>query len=437
MKRPREPAFPYTKVTVVTSTFTQSRSFTKKGQSPKNDQTSLNKSSILALKTSSSSHSNPNNPIPPLFLDVFHPPEISYMTINSTPIRVIPPYPYTFTSNAKGRWQNRALVEVFTTEFGAYPAVYYQDSISDGRILVNARKVPLSYVIKLHDIITHTVHRHEPPVRVHQMNLTNQSPSSTPIIQIITCTPSILAVDKPCTIPIHTSGSYHFNSLYHTLLEQLGHDAKIFIVHRLDRLTSGVTIFARTQEAASELSKAIMDRQAQKYYLARVKGNFGEINLATTMRSLKLEVNDNDNDNAVVNGQFAKDGSNACGWWYDHDDVHNDNHNTTKTYKEIAEAAISSPSTTKWLNLASPITVVSHQRGIYKTGPPASTSKSTSTSTPADAKPSQTKFLFLQVSERSERALMKTSKRAQRTNSKRSEKQMKRVANEASSKRSD
>jgi len=220
-------------------------------------------------------------------------------------------------------------------------------------------------------------------------------------------------------------------------LEQLGHDAKIFIVHRLDRLTSGVTIFAFTQEAASELSKAIMDRQAQKYYLARVKGNFGEINLATTMRSLKLEVNDNDNDNAVVNGQFAKDGSNACGWWYDHDDVHNDNHNTTKTYKEIAEAAISSPSTTKWLNLASPITVVSHQRGIYKTGPPASTSKSTSTSTPADAKPSQTKFLFLQVSERSERALMKTSKRAQRTNSKRSEKQMKRVANEASSKRSD
>lgn len=47
---------------------------------------------------------------------------------------------------------------------------------------------------------------------------------------------------------------------------------EIFTVHRLDKFTSGVMIFAKNQETHRFLSKEWMDRKPQKYYLAIVDG---------------------------------------------------------------------------------------------------------------------------------------------------------------------
>lgn len=44
------------------------------------------------------------------------------------------------------------------------------------------------------------------------------------------------------------------------------------VVHRLDRPTSGVVIFARTSKALSRLNKMFQDRQTQKTYWAVVSG---------------------------------------------------------------------------------------------------------------------------------------------------------------------
>lgn len=46
----------------------------------------------------------------------------------------------------------------------------------------------------------------------------------------------------------------------------------IGLVHRLDRPASGVMIFARTSKAASRLSQAFHDREAEKTYLCVVSG---------------------------------------------------------------------------------------------------------------------------------------------------------------------
>ena len=45
-------------------------------------------------------------------------------------------------------------------------------------------------------------------------------------------------------------------------------------VHRLDRVTSGVLIFAKTQKKADELRSLISSRQVEKEYLCRVEGEF-------------------------------------------------------------------------------------------------------------------------------------------------------------------
>ena len=57
-------------------------------------------------------------------------------------------------------------MDVYTTEFGSYPSSYYETAIRQGRILVSDKKVSTSYIIKGGDILSHTVHRHEPGVAV-------------------------------------------------------------------------------------------------------------------------------------------------------------------------------------------------------------------------------------------------------------------------------
>jgi 23S rRNA pseudouridine1911/1915/1917 synthase len=47
---------------------------------------------------------------------------------------------------------------------------------------------------------------------------------------------------------------------------------EIFTVHRLDKETSGVIIFAKTEETHKHLSVAFEERQVEKYYLGIVQG---------------------------------------------------------------------------------------------------------------------------------------------------------------------
>ncbi len=51
-------------------------------------------------------------------------------------------------------------------------------------------------------------------------------------------------------------------------------DVYIGLIHRLDRPTGGVMVFARTSKAASRLSNAIREKQVKKTYLAVVDGIF-------------------------------------------------------------------------------------------------------------------------------------------------------------------
>ncbi len=142
------------------------------------------------------------------------------------------------------------------------PKEYYKTAIMQGRILVSDEKVDLNYKIKDGDVLTHTVHRHEPAVAV-------SSPDGIIVLQE---TEDLIVVDKPGTLPVHPCGGYHMNSLSHVLEERYG---KLYNINRLDRLTSGLVLLAKTPAVAQQLGKCIMQRDScQKVYLARVKGKF-------------------------------------------------------------------------------------------------------------------------------------------------------------------
>ena len=170
--------------------------------------------------------------------------------------RRVKPYVFTYTMNCKGRWIGRKPAEIFAAEFKMNPASYYAEALADGRILVNGELCGDDLVLKNGDVMVHRAHRHEPPVRGGP-------------IAVVGLDARVLAVDKPGTVPMHPCGSYHYNALSSLLAEDFtprsfvaerGVDfraaeaaaaAGLRQVHRLDRLTSGLVLLARSAEAIS------------------------------------------------------------------------------------------------------------------------------------------------------------------------------------------
>lgn len=90
-------------------------------------------------------------------------------------------------------------------------------------------------------------------------------------IEIIYEDEALIIVNKPSdllTIPDRFDPTKP--NLYRWLSSQ--YDDKIFIVHRIDRETSGAICFARTEEAHRHLSQQFEKRTVEKIYLALVEG---------------------------------------------------------------------------------------------------------------------------------------------------------------------
>ncbi len=83
---------------------------------------------------------------------------------------------------------------------------------------------------------------------------------------------SLLVVNKPVGILVHRSQD---TSLREPAVLQIMRDRvgqRLYPVHRLDRPTSGVLVFAKSSEAASQLGQQLAQHLFQKTYLAIVRG---------------------------------------------------------------------------------------------------------------------------------------------------------------------
>ncbi len=159
------------------------------------------------------------------------------------------------------------------------------------------------------------MHRHEPAVGLAEL-------ASNDPIRIVYEDEQLLVVDKPATLPIHPCGAWQHSELpfknisfsiaytlyfailggynFNSLCEVLSHwkpevygSGKLFTVHRLDRLTSGLVLLAKSSALAGTLGKCIMQRdECEKIYLARVKGKF-----PLGLKHTKREMHDAPNDN--------------------------------------------------------------------------------------------------------------------------------------------
>ena len=81
-----------------------------------------------------------------------------------------------------------------------------------------------------------------------------------------------VAVNKPAGMLVHRSwlDRHETEFVMQTLRDQLAQ--YVYPIHRLDRPTSGVLLFALSSESARQLCEQFENRQVQKSYLAIVRG---------------------------------------------------------------------------------------------------------------------------------------------------------------------
>ncbi|OTF83290.1 hypothetical protein BLA29_008046 [Euroglyphus maynei] len=176
--------------------------------------------------------------------------------------RKVYPYHYTYHSYCKGRWFGKTLGELFADEFRALTPEIIGSKIEKGHLKVNGQPVPLNYQLNYNDFITHRIHRHEFPVLAAP-------------IPIIHSDDDLLVIDKPPSIPVHACGKFRFNSII-SILEKENNIKDLHLLHRLDRLTSGIMIMAKTKARAQKLHEQMRNREMHKEYLCRVDGHFPE-----------------------------------------------------------------------------------------------------------------------------------------------------------------
>ena len=76
----------------------------------------------------------------------------------------------------------------------------------------------------------------------------------------------LLAVNKPAGMNTHAPGPYAGEGIYDWLRHREPHWARLAIIHRLDKETSGVLVFPKTELASRSLTEQFTRGTVKKNY---------------------------------------------------------------------------------------------------------------------------------------------------------------------------
>jgi RluA family pseudouridine synthase len=213
-------------------------------------------------------------------------------------IRYVKPYLQDIKTTVKTRWLRRTVLDILSSEFRSFDAAEYKKRMENNDIAVlhhvkltkkerkelKEKNLPkskhlkrivfpeiMSYKMEDNDVIDRLEHIHERSVIA--LNSEN--------VEVIFENDDILVVNKPSGIPIHPVQNYFYNSFVKVLEIEGWPGRKESVLayqlrpcYRLDKLTSGVCIFAKSTQVARNIQMQIQNRDVEKVYLARVKGKF-------------------------------------------------------------------------------------------------------------------------------------------------------------------
>jgi 23S rRNA pseudouridine1911/1915/1917 synthase len=164
-----------------------------------------------------------------------------------------------------GKRLDRFLTDKLQTESRAR----VQQLLRDGRVSVEGARAKASHRLRGGEAIAMEWEA-RPPLRAF--------PEDIPL-EVLYEDEDLIAVNKPAGMPVHAGAGRQAGTLVNALLHrfdklsQLGGELRPGIVHRLDRLTSGVLLAAKNDPAHRALAEQFRRRQVEKTYIALVQGS--------------------------------------------------------------------------------------------------------------------------------------------------------------------
>jgi len=158
-----------------------------------------------------------------------------------------------------------------------YSRARLQEWIKAGRVKINDALQKPSYLLRGSEAIAIDP---TAPAPLHAQ------PEDLPL-EILYEDADLIAINKAAGMVVHSGAGRHSGTLVNALLHRFGGLSGVGgalrpgIVHRLDRLTSGVILVARTDTAHRHLAEQFSGRRVEKVYLAlvhgRMKANQGKV----------------------------------------------------------------------------------------------------------------------------------------------------------------
>ncbi len=174
-----------------------------------------------------------------------------------------------------------------------------QKWIEDGRVTVNGTAVRrVSARVAAGDVVRVLL---PPPTETAARD---ESPRSEAAFEILYEDDSLLAVDKPAGVVVHPTFRNTTGTLTDALLHRRvwGASQRPSIVGRLDKLTTGIVVVAKTAAAHTALQRAMTAKDARKIYLAAV---YGRVKPRTREIDLPLRRDARDRRRGVVSEDGA------------------------------------------------------------------------------------------------------------------------------------
>jgi 23S rRNA pseudouridine1911/1915/1917 synthase len=155
--------------------------------------------------------------------------------------------------------QSLRLDSYLTRRYPDFSRTEWQQRIAENNIRVNGHVARAARKLNAGDLI--------------EFSYTQRDEPATPTeLSVIYADDNYLAINKPAGLPVHPSGIYRTGTVTTQLVEQ-GIIEDAYLVHRLDRETSGVLILAKNRQAAAAFQRTMRSMQIDKRYLVAVEGS--------------------------------------------------------------------------------------------------------------------------------------------------------------------
>lgn len=161
-----------------------------------------------------------------------------------------------FESIVRPEHRGMTLEVMLNLRFTYHSISEWQDRIQNQCVLVNDQVLPCGSLVNSGERITYIAKDYsEPQVPTHFERIYEDD--------------DFIVVGKPENIPVHHTGKIFWNTFTSVLRRGLN-EPEMVPMHRLDRDTSGIMLFARTADTAKRYQKNLERLMLRKMYLAVV-----------------------------------------------------------------------------------------------------------------------------------------------------------------------